>query len=154
MEIVEADIDDTEEILTLQKIAYLSEAKLHNDDQIPPLTQTLDELKADFDSAYFIKALESGVLIGSGRARCRDNICFISRLAVYPEYQGQGIGSKLLAALERQFADVDAYELFTGSKSTANIAMYEHRGYRKFKTEMLGRTEVVFLRKLNPSAQK
>ena len=49
MEILDATIDDAPEILSLQKLSYLSEAQMYNDYDIPPLTQTLEELKADFE---------------------------------------------------------------------------------------------------------
>ena len=39
-----ATIDNAEEILELQKIAYASEAELYNDLTIPPLHQTMKEI--------------------------------------------------------------------------------------------------------------
>ncbi len=41
MEIERAIISDAEEILSLQKLAYRSEAEIYNDFNIPPLVQTL-----------------------------------------------------------------------------------------------------------------
>ncbi|GAA5008522.1 hypothetical protein GCM10023206_15110 [Acinetobacter puyangensis] len=41
MLITQARLSDSEELLALQKLAYQSEAELNNDDNIPPLTQTL-----------------------------------------------------------------------------------------------------------------
>ena len=48
MSIEQAMIDDAQEILALQKLAYQSEAEIYNDFTIPPLHQTLDEIKAEF----------------------------------------------------------------------------------------------------------
>ncbi|MCL2720510.1 MAG: hypothetical protein FWD47_04125 [Treponema sp.] len=48
MEIKKAIYEDLAEILDLQKLAYLSEAKLLNDYNIQPLIQTLDELQNQF----------------------------------------------------------------------------------------------------------
>lgn len=42
--IIKATKKDAEEILKLQKLAYISEAKIYNDYSIPPLTQTLPEV--------------------------------------------------------------------------------------------------------------
>ncbi len=44
MKILRASIEDAEEILSLQKTAYLSEAALYNNYNIPPLKQTTDEI--------------------------------------------------------------------------------------------------------------
>ena len=48
MIIKRATIADAEEILSLQKLVYESEAEIYNDFTIPPLTQTLEEIKAEF----------------------------------------------------------------------------------------------------------
>jgi hypothetical protein len=45
MEIKKAALEDLPGILELQKLAYLSEAKLLNDYTIQPLMQTLEELE-------------------------------------------------------------------------------------------------------------
>ncbi|MGD0450270.1 MAG: hypothetical protein ABSA79_04330 [Candidatus Bathyarchaeia archaeon] len=60
-----ANIDDAEEILTLQKLAYKSEAKLHGDFQIPPLVESLDELKDKFKTHVFLKVTADGKIIVS-----------------------------------------------------------------------------------------
>jgi hypothetical protein len=48
MEIEKATVFDAEEILTLQKLAYQSEAEIYNDFNIPPLVQTLESIEKDF----------------------------------------------------------------------------------------------------------
>jgi len=60
----EADIPA---ILALQKLAFLSEAKLYDDYSIPPLTQTEESLRAEFSRAVFLNAVEDLVLVGSIR---------------------------------------------------------------------------------------
>lgn len=42
--IKKAEVSDAEEILSLQKLAYKSEAELYNDFNIPPPVQTLKEI--------------------------------------------------------------------------------------------------------------
>ena len=39
--------DEAGELLTLRRAAFVSEAQVYGDPNIPPLTQTLDELRAD-----------------------------------------------------------------------------------------------------------
>ncbi len=147
MEIRLATINDAEQILAIQRLAYQSEAKLHNDFDIPPLTQSLDELKAEFSRKTIIKINLDGFLIASGQAFYDSGTCFIGRMAVLPKYQGQGLGSKLLSSLESVFPDAKRAELFTGELSQANLAMYKHRGYELFKNAKLGKTKIIFLEK-------
>jgi hypothetical protein len=51
--IIKASLEDAAQILALQKVAYQSEAALYNDWTIPPLTQTLPQLEAEFDTRFF-----------------------------------------------------------------------------------------------------
>ncbi len=147
MNITRALLSDAPAILELQKEAYQSEAALHDDFNIPPLTQTLEELERSFDTHIILKVEKEGVLIGSGQARCENGTCYIGRMAISPKLQGQGLGSKLLNALENSFDGIDRLELYTGEKSLANLAMYERRGYRRFKTASIGKTTIIYLEK-------
>lgn len=149
MNVLTADVGDAEDILALQKQAYLSEGILNNDAHIPPLTQTLPELQHEFQRKHIIKIEQQGRIIASGQAYLQDGTCYIGRMSVLPALQGQGIGSHILAALESHFSQAKRYELFTGEKSIANLAMYQRRGYLPFKTAHLGQTSIVFLQKYN-----
>ena len=56
MIIEQATVLDAEEILKLQKLAYLSEVEIYNDYSIPPLTQTIKEIEVEFKDYIFLKA--------------------------------------------------------------------------------------------------
>ena len=136
--IVLATSDDAETLLALQKRAYQSEARLYDDWSIPPLTQTLPELLADFDTQLILKAQrDDGQIVGSVRARTEAGVCTIGRLFVAPECQRQGIGSALLAAVEKHATLADTFSLFTGTRSAANIRLYAKHGYRSVREEAL-----------------
>ena len=131
MTIEEAGIADAAEILTLQKLAYQAEAELYGDDAIPPLTQTLAGLEAEFADARVLKATADGRIVGSVRGRVGDGVCRVGRLMVHPDLQGRGIGSRLLRSLEALFPAGSRFELFTGHKSAGNLRLYERLGYRE-----------------------
>jgi ribosomal protein S18 acetylase RimI-like enzyme len=130
-----ASPSDAESILALQKIAYRSEAALYDDYSIAPLTQTLDQITEEFNDLVFLKATESGRIIGSVRGYLKEGTCYIGRLIVHPDYQGRGIGTRLMNAIEARFAQAERFELFTGSRSVRNIGLYERLGYRQFSTK-------------------
>jgi ribosomal protein S18 acetylase RimI-like enzyme len=143
-----ASLRDVEAILALQKLAYQSEARLYDDWTLPPLTQDLASIREEFRAALVLKATVSDRLVGSVRARVADGTAAIGRLIVDPEFQGQGIGSKLLEAVEAACAGVAKFELFTGSKSEANIRLYQRHGYTVTRTEPLSPTlSLTFLEK-------
>jgi ribosomal protein S18 acetylase RimI-like enzyme len=148
MVVERADVGDSEEILSLQKLAYRSEAELYNDFSIPPLLQTLEEMRKDFESQIFLKTVRDGKIVGSVRAFLREGTCYIGRLVVHPDFQGQGIGAKLMGGIEETFKEARRFELFTGHKSEKNLHLYEKLGYQVFKTVKANeRLNIVYLEK-------
>ncbi|MFJ5760786.1 GNAT family N-acetyltransferase [Neobacillus sp. NPDC093182] len=142
--IVTAKVEDSAEILSLQKLAYVSQAELAGDYSIQPLTQTLAELEKEFENNLILIYMHDGNIIGSVRGYERDGTCHISKLMVHPEFQNRGIGKELMRKIESMFIDV-RFELFTGSQSTKNISFYEKLGYRGYKKGKLDREETVFI---------
>ena len=145
-----ASRSDLARILQLQKTAYLSEAEIYGDCNIPPLLQTLEDLEAEFETMLFLKIEIDGALVGSVRACEKDGVCHIGKLIVSPERQNNGLGSALLLEMERHFPHVSAYALFTGGKSSKNLGLYDKHGYvRTERTRVSDALTVVHLRKPN-----
>ena len=148
--------NDAEAILDLQRRAYASEAEIYNDQNIAPLTQTLDEIKKDIKKQHFLKAIEEsdnnniGKIVGSVRAYTKDKTAFIGRLMVEPKLQNRGVGTLLMKAIEQQFKppEVTRYELFTGHKSIRNLYLYKKLGYKEYKRTPVNETlTMVFMKK-------
>ena len=150
MEIQKATIEDLTQIMDLQKLAYLSEAKLVNDYSIQPLTQTLEDLQNEFNKSIVLKVMDNQRIIGSIRAYedKEKNRVYVGKLIAHPDYQNKGIGSKLLLAIETYFEN-KTFELFTSSKSEKNLHIYKKHGYKEFKRKSVdGDYEIVFLEKV------
>lgn len=133
MIIMKADFDDLPAILTLQYLAYQSEAKLFHDPDIPPLKQTLPEVQEEYEKGIFWKACsEGGQIIGSVRAYEENGTVYIGKLIVEPKYQRQGIGTCLLKKVEEEYQEKRC-ELFTSTRSKNNLKLYQSLGYRVFR---------------------
>jgi len=147
-QIKKAIFEDLQKILNLQKLSFLSEAKLLNNFSIRPLTQTQEELESEFAKSIILKLEdESKEIIGSVRAYEEGGRVHVDKLIVHPDYQNRGIGTSLLNAIEMFFED-KVFELFTSSKSENNIRFYERSGYREFKREPAADgVELVFMEK-------
>jgi len=134
VEITKASFEDLKTILVLQKQAFLSEADTYNDFDIsPPLLQTLEELTKEFSESIILKAVLGDFIVGSVRGFQVNETVFIKRLIVNPNYQNQGIGTKLMKSIEDSFKNNKRYELFTGHKSKRNLHLYQKIGYKEFK---------------------
>jgi len=129
-------VEDAEEILSLQKLAFQSQAELYDDHTLPPLRQTLEELREEFASHIVLKAMRNNVIVGSVRGvQKEDGECYVGRLVVQPGLQGQGIGRVLLSELERFFPDARRFDLFTGHRSERGLRLYRRLGYTLYREE-------------------
>ena len=100
MNIQPARQQDLPEIMAVQRAAFEAEAQLVNDWNIPPLTQTLDELADDWRKGIMLMAVnEDGKIVGTVRGHKAPDGFYIGRLAVLPQWQGRGMGSALLEAI-------------------------------------------------------
>ncbi len=133
--------------MAIQKLAYTQEAKLYDDYQIPPLVETLEDLKNKLTSYLFLKATTNEKIIGTVRVHKEGNTCYVGRLAVHPDFQNRGVATKLLLEVERIFSACGRFELFTGDRSVKNIRLYEKLGYKRFKTELVDGISLVYLEK-------
>lgn len=142
--------EDIAAVLELQKRCYLENGMRYNDLSIPPLCQTPDELKSELDTGAILKVTSKGIIVGSIRAHCKEDTCYIGKLIVHPEYQNQGIGTELLHSIERYFFRVGRFELFTGNKDEKNLYLYKKHGYKEFKqVEISNDLVLIFMEKKN-----
>lgn len=130
--------DEAGQLLTLQRAAFTSQARIYRDPEMAALTQTLAELVAEMATATTLKATLGHRLVGSVRVHLDGSVVRIFRLVVAPDMQGLGIGSHLLDAAEQHHCPpACSAELFTGHLSAANLAMYARRGYHEQRRQPL-----------------
>ena len=129
--IYKAGLEDLQEILQLQYLSYQSEAALFGSRDIPPLKQTLDEVITEYKNGIVLKMTDDDVIVGSVRAKEQNGTVYIGKLMVHPDYRRNGYGTKLLTEIEKYFPD-KRYELFTSTRSTDNIRLYQNLGYKMF----------------------
>jgi ech hydrogenase subunit C len=155
LDILPAQIQDSQEILALQKLAYQGEAEIYNDFSLSPLTQTLEELRNDFKDKLFLKSVMHDKIIGSVRAFIDQGTCHIGRLIVHPSYQNYGLGKKLLQKIEETFPQAIRFEVFIGHKSRRNIYFYQKAGYKVFKLKRVSEIrQRVFMEKFANGVNK
>ncbi len=126
---------DARDILAIQRLAWEREARRYQDWTIPPLTQTLEELRADIREMVVLKAISGRRIVGSVRAKQVGQTCAVGRLMVHPDQQRRGIGTQLMYELETYFPTAVRFELFTGKKSVVQLRLYAGLGYRSIREE-------------------
>ena len=143
--------DEAGELLTLRRAAFVTEAQLIGDVNIPPLTQTLDELRADLarDDVVTLGAWSGHRLVASIRVLVEGTKATLGRFAVAPDVQGRGIGTRLLNEIVAHLPEgTQEVWIFTSRDSLHNIAMYQRRGYEYQNDQTAGDLTYAYLRKL------
>ena len=128
--IIPAAPDDAAAILDIQRRAFAQEARLSDNWEIPPLTETLDNVTAHIQSQTVLTARDETDIIGSVRGIVAGAVCTVRGLSIEPAHQGRGIGSSLLRAIEIAHPHVTHFELTTNTVMEGNVRFYERHGYR------------------------
>jgi ribosomal protein S18 acetylase RimI-like enzyme len=117
--------------MTIQRAAYLQEARRYGAWDLPPLVETLDEIRDHLsDGTPALGAFDGARLVGSVRSRVDGDRMEVARLAVAPDVQGGGVGRRLLEAVTAQAPDdIKVVWLFTGAESDENLRFYESAGF-------------------------
>lgn len=91
----------------------------------------LDDYKALIRAEAVTVAIDGDEVAGLIVMWARPDHWYVDNVAVWPERQGTGIGSILLARAEHvaRAAGFDEIRLYTNEAMTANTTYYEHRGY-------------------------
>ncbi|MGP3926409.1 MULTISPECIES: GNAT family N-acetyltransferase [unclassified Streptomyces] len=141
--ISDATEQDAEQILKLQYLCYQSEAELYGDYTLEPLTQTLDDLRAELSQGRVLVARLGEEVVGSVRGTVdEDGTASLAKLIVHPRMQRHGLGGRLLGAIEARLAEdlaAKRYRLFTGHRSQGNLRLYRKYGYAPVGTEEVSR---------------
>ncbi|MGX6603284.1 GNAT family N-acetyltransferase [Micromonosporaceae bacterium Da 78-11] len=137
LSVADATVDDLEGILKLQYLCYQAEARRYDFWTIPALTQSLASITAELaDRPLLVVRLDAEV-IGSVRGEQVGDTFHIGRLVVHPRLQRQGIGRRLLRAIEQRAGAAARFEVYTGYRSTEFLGVYADAGYREFRTEQV-----------------
>lgn len=148
--LAELMLGDAGEVLTLQRAAFVAEARAHRDHDLPPLTQTLAELQAELGepSCRGWGIREAGRLVACVRVHVSGDSAELVRLVVAPDRQGHGIGTRLLLAAEDLLPpQVRTIRLFTGQHSHVNLRLYRRHGYQQTHTTPVGGYQLIHLAK-------
>jgi GNAT superfamily N-acetyltransferase len=139
---------DLGEIFTLQRAAFVDEARLYETPFVPALDETFDEFTQRMQASTSWAAIQGNRIVGavSLRTHLRE-IPDVERLMVAPDCREQGISSVLLQAVEdtARSAGHQSLQLIVGDLATNNRAIYGHLGWVEESSEHLVGFEHVLL---------
>lgn len=120
---------------------------------VPVIGREPRPMQADYEAAVkarrFDLAEEDGRIVALIETEARDGHYWIENIAVLPEWQGKGLGKRLLAHAEElaRAAGLSEIRLLTNGKMVANRQLYVAVGYTEDLEEPFGDGTVVYLSK-------
>ncbi|MBA3824856.1 MAG: GNAT family N-acetyltransferase [Ktedonobacterales bacterium] len=114
-------------LLAMQQEAYAIEAAMIGLWEIPPLTESLAELRASHEhfTGYFV----GEVLAGAVATERAGDVVEVSRLIVLPAFFRRGIGRALLAHVVAANPDARRLRVATGTLNAPAVALYQGFGF-------------------------
>ena len=151
--------EDLPRVLEVQHQAFsrvASELNIEPRELLPPLRETLDDLRRQFLSGttFFVARLASGKVIGSVRATPHGGTIEVGRLVVDSSWLRKGVASALMDRLESAYPSARAFALFTGVDAEAPLNLYLRRGYLETHREETDAVELVWLSKPGPRSPR
>lgn len=134
----EVDLSDDElarELLAVQVAAYAIEAELLAYPQLPPLFESIDDLRQSGER--FLAARGDGRIVGATSIATSGAALDICRMVVRPSHMRRGIASRLLAAVESMRDGRVAITVSTGEDNIPAIRLYERNGFEIVKRRTL-----------------
>lgn len=134
--------DDLEEITNMIRTAY--KVLADKGFRYWGTFQSVEDTASRFSKGHGYIAEEEGKILGTITLNekhtgweetpwyDREEVCYFSQFAVWPEYQGTGLGSEMMNFVEKKARELGFKEisLDTCEDASSLISYYEKRGYR------------------------
>jgi ribosomal protein S18 acetylase RimI-like enzyme len=120
-----------QELFSLQRLAYLIEAKLIDFYDIPPLKESIEELLECGET--FLGYFEDDELAGAVSFTKKGEELTICRMVVHPNHFRKGIGQKLLKSVEELEPAIPIIRVSTGRDNFPAKNLYQKNGYQLAK---------------------
>ncbi|SDS84691.1 Protein N-acetyltransferase, RimJ/RimL family [Paenibacillaceae bacterium GAS479] len=139
-----ANVDDAEALAEMMKRTFDQEIKKwHTGEEspdnnlCPPAYDSVEMHKYLIrESCYYVIVLEGKRVGGVSVNYLGKRHARLDKIFIDPNFQGQGIGSKVISLLEKEFPFVEVWKLETSSKQISNHYFYEKMGFiRSYESE-------------------
>lgn len=126
-----ATVDDAEEILAMQKIAFAPLLEKYGDYQSNPAAESLETVKSrlNSDNIFTFFILLGDIKVGTIRVRVQDKICNLKQIIILPRYQHNGYARKAISLAEELFPLAECWELDTILQEERLCRLYTNAGY-------------------------
>lgn len=122
-----SDLEILKTSLKIQREAYEIEAQFIGSRNIPPLQETMNQLKEATE--MFLGYFDNENLLGFIALEDEEQDLRISRLVVHPKYFSKGIGTQLVQHALKHLRNGRRVIVSTGDRNTPAKRLYEKLGF-------------------------
>lgn len=127
--ILKAEENDLQEIYDLQCLTA------QKSPESSPLDKNIEEALQEYKQSVFLKATDkTDKIVGAIGSYSENDILHITQIYVHPNWQSQGIGTKLLEEIERIYSFFK-FKLYVETKNEPAISFFESCGYEQFDVQ-------------------
>ncbi|WP_423410649.1 GNAT family N-acetyltransferase [Heyndrickxia sp. MSNUG] len=128
-------------MLELQRKSYIIEAELIGTTEIPPLTETFEQLQNCGETfiGYYIDNKLAGAVSYKREAGTLD----IHRVMVHPDFFRRGIAAKLIKHIEAHEKNTSKTIVSTGAANLPAVRLYEKLGFHRTEDAIVGNGIVI-----------
>lgn len=130
------DVGIARNILDLQRVSYQIEANIIGTDEIPPLMETMDQLRSCGEAFLAFREMEE--IVAALSYKREGLVVDIHRMMVHPQHFRKGIAGQLLTHLEELEADAQEFIVSTGAANAPAVRLYENQGFKKVREIVVG----------------
>jgi len=131
MKIEQVNKQNYGEVFTLQRAAFVNEARLYGTPDIPSLNEEFNNFCVRMSESDSWAAIDGNRIVGAVSLRIYRGAPDVERLMVAPDRRGEGIATLLLSALENAALESghSTIQLILGDAATDNRQIYTHLGW-------------------------
>lgn len=123
-----AQEEDAEKLIEVQNLCFYADFVQFG--ECPGFQVPLEEMKERIRNPYLFKILLDGRIIGDITVRPKgEGRYWLGCLAVIPEFQNRGIGSRAMEFVEQSFPGAISWGLDTPVQKAGNCHFYEKLGF-------------------------
>lgn len=125
-------LEEAEEILSVQKKAFKDDLEKYKDFDTNPGNEPIKRLLYKIKKNIHYTVLINDTIIGAAEIRIYQEVeCYINRIFLLPNYQGQGLGTHIMNYFEKNYPNVKKWTLCSPHKNYSSHIFYEKLGYKK-----------------------
>ncbi len=118
----------------------------------PGISEAIEDIKTDIEQKNVLVARASNTLtVGTVRYHMIDNVCYVSRFGVLPNWQAGGTGEKLFLEVEKAAKELgaSAIMLHSAAKLSKQVRYYYGQGFFIHSTDFTkGYIRALFIKEL------